>query len=120
MMNIQDESHPQLQVDQNCTQQQQDQLQISAGPVYLEPLSPALSTLDFMHLLPQNDKETHSEGSISVPPSFMNQANLFSSQSPQDFSADAMQRLAFGMHMNGWNTELPSYIDELLSGACMY
>jgi hypothetical protein len=33
---------------------------------------------------------------------------------------DPLQRLAYGMHMSGWNTELPNYVDELLSGACPY
>ena len=33
---------------------------------------------------------------------------------------DPLQGQAFGKHMNGWNSELPNYIDELLSGAYMY
>jgi hypothetical protein len=38
----------------------------------------------------------------------------------QDLGEDTMQGLDFGMHGNGWNTDLPSYIGELLSGAYMY
>jgi len=34
---------------------------------------------------------------------------------------DSLQGLAFaGMQMEGWNADLPDYIDELLTGAYMY
>ena len=54
-------------------------------------------------------------------PSFMHDQGLLQpGVIQQDVSEDTMQSLDFGMHGNGWNTDLPSYIDELLSGAYMY
>lgn len=40
--------------------------------------------------------------------------------SNQPLAEDTMQDFSFGMDMTGWNLELPSYIDELLSGTYNY
>ena len=68
-----------------------------------------------MHLPSEIDKEQQL-------PSFMHDQGIFSQPGAiqQDLSEDTMQGLDFGMHWNGWKTGLPSYIDELLSGAYMY
>lgn len=77
--------------------------------------SPALSALDFMHLSTEIDREQQL-------PSFMHNQGIFSQLGviQQDLSEDTMQGLDFGMHGSGWNTDLPSHIDELLSRAYMY
>ncbi|TVY40018.1 hypothetical protein LOCC1_G004739 [Lachnellula occidentalis] len=97
---------------------------------YLAPLSPALSTLDFMHFSSQTDKDgqqqvQYSDGTASVSPQYPNDhgESLFSGLHEGQFlgmGQDPLQGQAFGKHMDGWNSELPNYIDELLSGAYMY
>jgi hypothetical protein len=96
----------------------------------MAPLSPALSTLDFMHLQSQTDNDIqpqaqHSDGGISVSPSYTNEQGGITFPGTQQgqclaMNDDPLQGLPFGMHMNGWNTELPNYIDELLSGAYQF
>jgi hypothetical protein len=117
----------QLQDDQRRQRQQQQsqQQQAQVGPIYVEPISPALSTLDFMHLSSRIDKDsqpTSDVGALVPSPPFMHDQRLFSKPGgdPQGLDTNAMEDLSFGMHGNGWNSELPNYIDELLSGAHMY
>ncbi|TVY86748.1 hypothetical protein LAWI1_G007124 [Lachnellula willkommii] len=99
---------------------------------YLAPLSPALSTLDFMHFSSHTDKDgqqqaqcQYSDGAASVSPQYSGDQGegLFSGLHEGQFlgmGQDPLQGQAFGKHMDGWNSELPNYIDELLSGAYMY
>jgi hypothetical protein len=112
----------QRQHQQSSTRQNQPQV----GPHYPEPLSPALSALDFMHLSPkaaeaaqqqQQQQQQSDRGGASVSPSFISNQGEVLFAGTED---NATQGMAFGMHMNEWNTELPGYIDELLSGAYIY
>ncbi len=105
---------------QRLRDDQQQNYQVSS--LYLEPLSPATSSLDFMHLPSQGDKQQTTSRELQLSSSDLIDPMIFQSslQRPQCMGMDSTQGLAFGLHMDGSNTELPIYIDELLSGACMY
>lgn len=78
-----------------------------------------------MHLTPQIDKSQqqlqHGYMDGTSPPSIQDQ-NLFSGAAEDQFglNTDGMQGDSFAMYEDGWNSELPSYIHNLLSGACQY
>jgi len=92
--------------------------------------SPAVSVLDFMNLSSQSDTDfqlqaQHSDGGMSIPPSYnIDQDGIMYSgiQEGQSLNMDddPLQGFSFEMQLNGWNEELPNYIDGLLSGAGMY
>lgn len=84
-----------------------------------------------MHFSSQTEREMqqqaqHADGGFSALPENTNEQSrllLSAARGGQGLGVndDSLQRLAFeGMQMEGWNTELPNYIDELLTGAYMY
>jgi hypothetical protein len=107
--------NPQRQDSRRRQRVQSHQQEEQLRSTYVGPPSPSLSALDFMHLPSEIEKEQQL-------PSFMPDQGIFPQPgvTHQDLSEDTMQGLDFGMHGNGWNADLPSYIDELLSGAYMY
>lgn len=104
--------------------QYRPQVQTPHG-TYVEPLSPALSSLDFMHLPPHNAKDQQQEAERCLDgtsSTFIPDHSMFSeaAHDQHGLNSDGMQGEPFGMYEHGWNTELPSYIHDLLSGACKY
>ncbi|RFU25152.1 hypothetical protein B7463_g11187, partial [Scytalidium lignicola] len=92
------------------------------GPLYLEPISPAASNLDFMHVSSQTDSWSHGKGDLQIPPSNLIDQALFSESGEQSqaMCADSFPGLTFGLNMDSSDIELQSYIDELLSGGYTY
>jgi hypothetical protein len=117
---------PNLQNDQRTQHLSQlHHLQAQTRAPYADPISPTPSSLDYMHLNSQLDRvpPPQSDGDMTIQsPSFMQDQGIFSEAGADQrvFAEDTMQGLPFGMYGNGWNTELPSYIHELLSGAPKY
>lgn len=94
-----------------------------------EPISPALSVLDYMPLptplSKQMSQHTVMDNPLGGPsPESLDYESMFAEHNHQQGQGlsgmDMMQNMPFGLAVDEWNFALPSYVDNLLSGACMY
>jgi hypothetical protein len=89
-----------------------DDLQQQPMTINAEPISPAASSLDFMHLADQIDKPTVSE--LMYPDTDYMDPELFNCISQED-QAINMAGSDNSLYIMGGNLGLSSYINELLS-----
>jgi len=83
---------------------------------YVQPNTPNMSTLDFMHLSSGTDKQPATEESILTPSSISMEPLYFDLQQPRTISTDETHGSGYGLQMDWRGMGLASDVHDLLTG----